>query len=162
MGKKLFGILWSLHHFIKEPFTTLCLVQNVLKLVVSGRVPVLVAYCDCVTYDLSYVAVVFHQYPNHLSGGHYVAVVVFYGLELLGNLSPVIFCCLVLISSRGIIRLSGESSNWPISLYSLTLNSSSPMLSGSYRPKTGQYEEALQNKKNKGYLLANRWPNVTV
>jgi hypothetical protein len=28
------------------------------------------------------VTVVFHQYPNHLSGGHYAAVVIFYGLEL--------------------------------------------------------------------------------
>jgi len=28
------------------------------------------------------MAVVFHQYPNHLSGWYYVAVVVFYGLEL--------------------------------------------------------------------------------
>jgi hypothetical protein len=28
------------------------------------------------------MSVVFHQYPNHLSGWHYIAVVVFYGLEL--------------------------------------------------------------------------------
>lgn len=61
----------SLQHFVKEPFATLCLVQNILELVASGRIPVLIAYHYCIAYHFSYVAIVFHQDPNHLSGRYH-------------------------------------------------------------------------------------------
>src|SRR5918996_1778610 len=81
---ELFGILFFLHHFVKEPFAALCHVQNLLENHLreewSGwRFPVLVAYCDCIAYHLRYVAVVFHQDLNHLSGRHYAAIIIFYG-----------------------------------------------------------------------------------
>jgi len=43
---ELFSVLWSLHYFAKEPFAPLCLIQNVLEQVASGRIPVLIAYRD--------------------------------------------------------------------------------------------------------------------
>ena len=79
---ELFGILYSLRYFVKEPFSALCLVQNVLEQVAGWRVPILVAYYDCIAYHLCDVAIIFHQDPNHLSGCYQAAVVVFYGLEL--------------------------------------------------------------------------------
>jgi len=72
---------------------------------------------------------------------------------ILGNLSPVIFCCFVLISSWGMMRLSGETSHSPFSLDSLTLNSGSPVLSDGKELLVAELGENKIHKINKLWLF---------
>jgi hypothetical protein len=71
-----------LHDFEKEPLAAFGLVEDLLQRIACGRVAVLVADLDGISYHLRYVPIVLHEPLHHLTGRHEIVIVIFNGLQL--------------------------------------------------------------------------------